>query len=496
MRNVPLPTMAKSFWQAVMNPLRASFGLRCESMKSSTSFRPAMPPVALMYLTAAGDAVDAALEEPGRERVVDVGDRRDVDLLRRHTDLGRLGLGVGGAAGGRHQRDPDREHGQRDQRAGGAGRVGVGSQGSPSGSKTAKMSDISALVKMSDLLVAIVCGRRWRWSVASLGVAVVGRRFGARVQVPALRSAGFEVVALVGRDREPTAYKATKLGIPNACGSLAEALALPGVDAVAIATPPDTHFGLALEAVESGRHVLCEKPFTTDAAQAAELVTAVDRAGVVGALGHEFRWNPARAAVGAAIASGAIGSPRLATVVEYTPFLRPTDSAMAMPAWFEEPGIGGWLGANGSHTLDQLRLWLGPYRSVSATMVVASEQDRTVEDSYSARFDMGTGVEAVLQNVGAAWTARGFVAVTGTRGTVGIDDGQAWIADTDGTRPLAHRRARRRSGPGPSPTTISTCSAGTSSVTTSSWPGRSWRPSRARRSHHPCRCRRSRTVWR
>jgi predicted dehydrogenase len=69
-------------------------------------------------------------------------------------------------------------------------------------------------------------------------------------------------------------------------------------------------------------------------------------------------------------------------------------------------------------------------------MVSADAPDRAVEDSYSARFEMGDGVEVVLQNVGAAWTARGFVAVTGTRGTVGIDDGQAWIADADGTRPL------------------------------------------------------------
>ena len=68
------------------------------------------------------------------------------------------------------------------------------------------------------------------------GVAVVGRRFGCRVQVPALRAAGFDVVALVGRDVEPTAYKAGKLGIPHARGSLTEVLALPDVDAVAIAT--------------------------------------------------------------------------------------------------------------------------------------------------------------------------------------------------------------------------------------------------------------------
>src|SRR3954452_19222472 len=122
------------------------------------------------------------------------------------------------------------------------------------------------------------------------GVAVVGRRFGCRVQVPALRDAGLEVVALVGRDLEPTAYKANKLGIPHACASLTEALALPDVDAVTIATPPHTHFQLALEAVDAGRHVLCEKPFTSDPAQAAELVDARTRAGVVGALGHEFRW--------------------------------------------------------------------------------------------------------------------------------------------------------------------------------------------------------------
>jgi predicted dehydrogenase len=207
---------------------------------------------------------------------------------------------------------------------------------------------------------------------------------------------------------------------------------------VTIATPPHTHFELALAAVEAGRHVLCEKPFTTDAAQAAQLVDVRQRAGVVGALGHEFRWNPARAAIGAAIASGAIGEPRLATVVEYSPFLLHSDDSLAMPSWFEEPGIGGWLGANGSHTLDQLRLWLGPFRSVSASMLVsAAVADRRVEDSYSARFRMGDGVEVALQNVGAAWTARGFVAVTGTVGTAGIDNGEAWIADADGTRRLA-----------------------------------------------------------
>ena len=184
--------------------------------------------------------------------------------------------------------------------------------------------------------------------------------------------------------------------------------------------------------------MLCEKPFTTDAAQAAQLVDARERAGVVGALGHEFRWNPARAAIGAAITSGAIGEPRLATVVEYSPFLLHSDDALAMPSWFEEPGIGGWLGANGSHTLDQLRVWLGPFRSVSASMLVSAAVARPRRSRTRTR-------PASRWATASRWCSRtsarrgpraGFVAVTGTAGTVGIDDGEAWIADADGTRPL------------------------------------------------------------
>jgi len=57
------------------------------------------------------------------------------------------------------------------------------------------------------------------------GAAVVGTGFGARVHVPALRAAGFEVLALVGRDADRTARRAERLGIPNAPTSLGGAFA-------------------------------------------------------------------------------------------------------------------------------------------------------------------------------------------------------------------------------------------------------------------------------
>ena len=79
-----VPTIAKSCWHAVITPLRASLALSFESMKSTTTLRPATPPppaLLLRYLAPALHAVDDALEETGHERVVDVGDDGDVDLL-------------------------------------------------------------------------------------------------------------------------------------------------------------------------------------------------------------------------------------------------------------------------------------------------------------------------------------------------------------------------------------------------------------------------------
>src|SRR4051794_27830751 len=60
-----VPTSAKSCWHAVMIALRESFGLRWESMKSTFTLRPAIPPVALMYLAAPFTASTADWNRPG-----------------------------------------------------------------------------------------------------------------------------------------------------------------------------------------------------------------------------------------------------------------------------------------------------------------------------------------------------------------------------------------------------------------------------------------------
>jgi predicted dehydrogenase len=260
-------------------------------------------------------------------------------------------------------------------------------------------------------------------------VVVAGTGFGARVHVPALRAAGFEVDTLVGRDAERTARRAARLGIPNADTSLARALARRGVDAVTIATPPDTHAPLVAEALDAERHVLCEKPFTLDEAEARELRVGADRAGLVALVGHEFRFAPDRALVARLIRDGAIGAPQLAIVVQQVSLV--ADPATRLPAWWFDPERGGgWLGASGSHVVDQIRHWLGEIVRVDAALpTVTSRPDAAAEDSFAVLGRLASGATAVLAQTAGAWGASaGVTSVAGTDGTLHLSGGDVVLA--------------------------------------------------------------------
>jgi predicted dehydrogenase len=193
---------------------------------------------------------------------------------------------------------------------------------------------------------------------------------------------------------------------------------------------------LAIAALEAGRHVICEKPFALDGAEAATMGAAAERAGVTHLVGHEFRWAPERAVLGRALAAGAIGEARLATFVQYVPLV--ADRHARVPGWwFDAARGGGWLGASGSHLVDAVRVWLGEFAAVSAALTVVSDRSGVAEDSFTIRFTLASGVEGVLQQTGAAWgDPAGFVRVAGTDGTAWIDGTDVWVGDATGTRRL------------------------------------------------------------
>jgi predicted dehydrogenase len=282
-----------------------------------------------------------------------------------------------------------------------------------------------------------------------LSAAVVGTGFGCLTHVRALRAAGFDVVALIGRDPDKTAERAKRFEVPGASTSLTEVL--DQVEAVSVATPPATHRDLVLEAVRAGKHVLCEKPFAMDASQAREMLHAAEKAGVVHLIGTEFRFASGQALLRRAIAQGAIGQPRLATFMLHMPLL--ADPAGQVPEWWSDAGQGGgWLGAHAVHVIDQIRSTLGEVTSVSGGLNVVSDRDWSAEDSYTVHFRTAGGVEGVMQSsAGSFGPILISTRIAGSKGTCWLEGDAVWVADAAGTRQLPVPADLQTAPPDPPP---------------------------------------------
>ena len=103
-----------------------------------------------------------------------------------------------------------------------------------------------------------------------------------------LRTAGLHVAAVGSRRIESAREFAAQYDIPNAHGSYEELVSDPTVDIVYIATPHPGHVDNALLALDHGKHVLVEKPFTLNETEAA---TIRDRAAEKGLLAMEAMWT-------------------------------------------------------------------------------------------------------------------------------------------------------------------------------------------------------------
>jgi predicted dehydrogenase len=271
----------------------------------------------------------------------------------------------------------------------------------------------------------------------ALGAVVVGTGFGVLTHLRALRAAGFEIEALVGRDPDKTASRAKRFDVGFATTRLDEALSRPGVDVVAVASPPYTHGPIVLAAVAAGKHVCCEKPFARDRAEAQRMLEAAENAGVVHLIGTEFRFATGQALLTRTVRSGAIGLPQLGLFMLQLPSL--VDPAAELPSWWEDAGQGGgWLGAYGTHVIDQIRTTLGEPQSVAARLqTLAPRPAMTADDTYSVQLRLESGGTAVMHSscaVGGQFLAT--TKVTGTEGSAWLVGDEVFVDTGSGPEPV------------------------------------------------------------
>ena len=104
---------------------------------------------------------------------------------------------------------------------------------------------------------------------------------------------GCELVTIC--DRKPAVLERAQKAFPGIAvtSDPSEVLRSPGIDAVAVITPVWTHFELAKAALEAGKHVFVEKPFTSTASQAEELIELAERKHLQIRVDHTFLFTGA-----------------------------------------------------------------------------------------------------------------------------------------------------------------------------------------------------------
>ncbi|MBW8845732.1 MAG: Gfo/Idh/MocA family oxidoreductase [Burkholderiales bacterium] len=115
---------------------------------------------------------------------------------------------------------------------------------------------------------------------------------------------GVEVVSLISRDLDKTREVAGKYGIAHVTTDLADALALPEVDAVILCTPTQMHASQTLACLKAGKHVQVEIPLCDVLADGEEVISMAQQSGLVAMCGHTRRFNPSHQWVHKKITAG------------------------------------------------------------------------------------------------------------------------------------------------------------------------------------------------
>lgn len=191
-------------------------------------------------------------------------------------------------------------------------------------------------------------------------IVLLGNSFASRIQLPALRWAGGnEVVGIAGRDPDKARATAAEWGIPHATGDWRELLALEP-DLVIVTTPVHLHAEMVRAALETPAAILCEKPFTLDADEAAPLVEAAR--GRLALLDHQLRWSPWRRRLRELVAEGFVGTPWNVRTEISIGSVRRRDASWSW--WYDAACGGGALGATSSHLVDLVRHGVGEVAAV------------------------------------------------------------------------------------------------------------------------------------
>lgn len=217
------------------------------------------------------------------------------------------------------------------------------------------------------------------------------------------------VIAVGSRTPERAGEFAARFGIPTAHPSNQHLADDPDVDVVYVASPHSAHHDDVIRFLDAGKHVLCEKPFALNAAQATAMFDSAVRNGRFLMEGVWSRFVPGYVRLGELLAEGSIGTPEIVeatfgTAFRFDPAHRLFDPALG----------GGALLDLGIYPLQLAQLVLGPATHQSAQAVIgATGVDETIVITATHGGDGSTGISRLAASMRVGLPGRAAISGPG-----------------------------------------------------------------------------------
>lgn len=291
-----------------------------------------------------------------------------------------------------------------------------------------------------DVGFVTMAGAKATGEAPEVGVGMMGYAFMGKAHTNAFKKLPYMVypppavpklIAIAGRNEESVKEAAKRYGYATYYTDWKDLIKDDRVQLFDNGGPNDAHAEPCIAAAQAGKHILCEKPLARTAKEAASMLEAVEKAGVVHMVAHNYRFVPA-----IRLARDLIDSGKLGQIYHFR--------AVYLQEWIMDPNFqfvwrldknvagSGTLGDLGSHIIDLARFLVGEPRKVSALAKTFIKQrpipgggtgEVTVDDAFVSMVEFENGAIGTLEASRFCAGRKNYqvLEINGSKGTIVFD---------------------------------------------------------------------------
>ena len=251
-----------------------------------------------------------------------------------------------------------------------------------------------------------MAGARAGGEIPEIGVGMLGYAFMGKAHTNAFKKIPYmmypppaipRLVAICGRNEEAVAEAARRYGYARYYTDWHKMLEDEEVQLFDNGGPNDTHAEPSILAAQAGKHVLCEKPLARSAAEAKEMLDAVQKAGVKHMVAFNYRFVPAVRQIRNLIDSGALGQIYHFRAVYLQEWIMPHYGTPKIWRLDRKVAGSGALGDLGAHIIDLAHFLVGGIKSVAAMTRTFIEERPLPDGSGVGKVDVDDAFVAAIE---------------------------------------------------------------------------------------------------